>query len=132
MEASCFSATDPSTGSTSNQSAIEASVTILTGELQQHRQRVPKGSEKALAKASTLEETATERIFLDHGGKGAWLAFYCATQKSRKQSERTTIASLRQASAADQIEVARRVGRSEKHPSIANVINKTSQKRPRK
>jgi hypothetical protein len=131
MEAS-FSATDPSTGSTSSQSIIKTSVAIITGQLQQDRKRLPKGAEKALAKASTLEETTTARIFLDHGGKEAWLAFYCAVHFSRKNSERTAIASFLQASAADQKEVARRVHGSVKHPSIANAIDKLSQRRPRK
>ncbi|KAE9373834.1 hypothetical protein N431DRAFT_557794 [Stipitochalara longipes BDJ] len=132
MEASCPSATDPSTGSTSNQSTIEASVTILIRQLQQSRKRLPKGSEDAFAEVSTIKETTVERIFLDHGGKEAWLAFFCETRldlHNKKKSERDTIAFLCKASRADQIEVARRVGQSQIHPSIATLINNKFQKR---
>lgn len=125
MEASCFSAAAPSTGSTSSESIIKASIAIFKGHLLQRRQRAPRGSETALAKAYALEETTTERIFLDHGGKEAWLAFYCARQHP-------TIASFRQASAADKIDVAREVHNSVKDPSVADIIDKLSRRRPRK
>ena len=119
---------EPSLG----QSIVDASITTLTAYLQSNYQRVPKGAEKALAGISELKETTTERILFDHGGKQAWLAFYCVTNFSRKASERTTIDSFHRLSVESQKEVARRVGHSPKHPSIATVIDKLSKRRPRK
>lgn len=119
---------EPSLG----QSIVDASITTLTAYLQSNYQRVPKGAEKALAGISELKETTTERILFDHGGKQAWLAFYCVTKFSRKASERTTIDSFHRLSVESQKEVARRVGHSPKHPSIATVIDKLSKRRPRK
>ncbi|PVH68582.1 hypothetical protein DL98DRAFT_522677 [Cadophora sp. DSE1049] len=106
-----------------------ASITILTAYLQNNLQRVPKGAEKALAEAPKLKNTTTERIFLDHGGKQAWLAFYGVTKFTRRVSERTTIKSFRKLSVKTQKEVARRVGGFSKHPSIATAIDRLSQKR---
>lgn len=117
---------EPSLG----QSIVDASITTLTAYLQSNYQRVPKGAEKALAGISELKETTTERILFDHGGKQAWLAFYCVTNFSRKASERTTIDSFHRLSVESQKEVARRVGHSPKHPSIATVIDKLSKRRP--
>jgi hypothetical protein len=65
MGASYISATTPSTGSTLR------AIAIFKGNLQQHRQRAPKGSEKALTKAYTLEEITTKQIFLNHEEKDA-------------------------------------------------------------
>ena len=134
MEASHLSATDTGTGSTSSQSIVEASIAIFAGKLQHewNYQRTPKGLQKAITKANTLKDTATERIFLDHGGTAAWLASFLCNTHTPRQSQNTTIALFHKESTATRIIAAKRVAVFVQHASVANVIPPITRKRRRK
>lgn len=127
-----FSATDPSTSFTPSQTIIKASIAIFEQQLQDEWecQRMPKGLMDAFAKTSTLEAAATERIFLDYGGRAAWLALYRATRAQGKQN--TTIASFHEVSPEIRKNAARGLAGLKQHPSVADIIRKISQKRRRK
>jgi hypothetical protein len=140
MEPAYFSqediaAADPGTAFTSSQNPIEASIAILTQQLQHEWKhgRTPKGLEAAFVEALNLEETTTERIFLDHGGKTAWLAYFRATHHVQGEpAKKTALAPLHELSAQDRINAARRVGGSVPHATVADVINRISHRRRRK
>jgi hypothetical protein len=141
MESAHFSQGDaaagPGTASTSNQSPIEVLITILTRQLESKwvSQRAPKGLRKTLVETRACEETATERIFLDHGGMAAWVAYFRATYGNHIAGQRVPekiLAAFQRVSVQDRIEAARRVADASQHHTVTKIISNAPQKRQRK
>ena len=62
-------------------SIIEAAIKIFIEQIEKwDRKRAPPGLGKKLATTRAAEQTNTARIFLDHGGFTAWLAYSLATE----------------------------------------------------
>jgi hypothetical protein len=62
-------------------SIIEAAIKIFIEQIEKwDRKRAPPGLGKKLATTHAAEQTNTARIFLDHGGFAAWLAYSLATE----------------------------------------------------
>ncbi len=79
-----------------NQSIIKATINILVQPLRDEwkRQRAPQGLKRKLLETRTSEATATARIFLDHGGFKAWIAYFLATEgKAHFKGRHDTVAS---------------------------------------
>jgi hypothetical protein len=131
-------AAGPWTASTSHQNAIEASISILIQQLKSKwvSERAPKGLQKTLAETRTTHKiTTTERIFLDHGGIAAWVAYFRATYGNHivgKRFPQNILSAFQKVTVQDRISAAKRVAAVTQHPDVAKIILNASQNRRRK
>ncbi|KAF2194749.1 hypothetical protein K469DRAFT_650684 [Zopfia rhizophila CBS 207.26] len=116
--------------SASNQSIIEATIKIFAQQLKAEwkRLRAPQGLKKKFLEARTTKATATARIFLDHGGFKAWVAYFLATEGKahfKGRHDRTvTLARFQILSLNARINAARGVARIQPHSTVNIAIHK--------
>lgn len=116
-----------------NQSIINATINILVQLLRDEwkRQRAPQGLRRKLLETRTSEATVTARIFLDHGGFKAWIAYFLATEGKAhfkgRHDRAVTIAAFENLSSDDRINAARRVAGIQPHSTADVAIQQISQ-----
>jgi hypothetical protein len=116
-----------------SQRIIEGSITIFEQLLKNEwkRQWTPKKLREKLLEIHTSKSTVTARIFLEHGGFKAWIAYFLATEGKahfKGRHDRTiSLAEFQKLSVDDLINAARRVACIQPHPTVEDAIRKISE-----
>lgn len=92
------------------------------------RQRTPKRLKKRLLETRTTDNTHTARVFLDHGGFKAWLAYFLATEGkvhfNGRQRRNHIITEFNQLSQDERIKTAHRFTAFQPHQTVDMAIQK--------
>jgi hypothetical protein len=108
----------------------EAAFRILAQQLEVAwtRQRIPKQLKKRLLETRTTGDAHTARIFLDHGGFKAWLAYFLATEGKvhfkGRQRRSHIIAGFNKLPQGERIKMAQRFTAFQPHQSADKAIQR--------
>lgn len=91
----------------------------------------PPRLKKKFLETRALYSSSTSRIFLDHGGFQAWLAYFLATEGKAhfkgRHARLSVLAAFTRLTSDEQANVARRVADVQPHHTVSSAIEKISQ-----
>ncbi|KAJ1708854.1 hypothetical protein NYO67_8958 [Aspergillus flavus] len=123
----------PSPVAVTRQTIIEQASEIFGKQLLQawNRQRTLPRLKKKFLETRALGSSSTSRIFLDHGGFQAWLAYFLATEGKAhfkgRHDRLSVLAAFTRLTSDAQANVARRVADVRPHHTVSSAIEKIPQ-----